>query len=941
MITRAAPLFYRTLLFAAALLPPIVNVAAADEYMVIDISDGYLAGSYPVSYYNTASLPDGVTHDNYKIDKLLLKKISAGTFMMGSPESEVGRPSVNPDEDLHQVTLTDDFYIGVFEITQEQYDRVSGTSDTGKQPVYGQSFDQLNQQFLDPLESKTILNAGWSVDLPTEAQWEYACRAGTQTAYSFGADAAQLGSYAWYVANSGTGIQFPSEVGTKVPNPWGLYDMHGNVREYCRDAYNAALGTNVQTNPVYTTGTGFRVAKGGSAWNEAEVCRSAARHSMDESGTETGIRICVIIPPPPPTYALTVINGSGDGSYTNGHIQQIIADAAPQWFEFDQWTGAVAAVADIYSPTTTVTVTDSDITVSATCKPLLFNVTVTNGTASASSVTNAQVIEIYADAPATETNVFWRWEGSVAGVADIYAMTTTLTIAGSDVTLAAVYRHAPYHLTVTGGSGDGYHFAGEVVSIQAPAPTQHQRFLWQGPATFTDSEAWNTTLIMPDIDITVTATYPDREYNLTVVNGNGSGSYVNGTVVNVSVLQPPSELHQFERWSGAEAQLNDPLQQSTTFTVNGADAVIYPLYQPLPAVKGEYMVLNFTQSSTLYTVTYLDQPPAGGWDNSYKDTKMVLRRILPGTFQMGTGDNLSEDIHWVTLTEAFYIGIFEVTQGQWDNVMDTYPSSYSGSERDAHPVENISYDDIRGDINGRDWPADRDVDADSFIGMMRIKTGSDGFDLPTEAQWEYACRAGTSGNWNVDVSELFDVAIVSTNGQPTMTAPATVGSLEPNAWGLYDTHGNVFECCLDWYLVGIKLGSDVQTDPVGAEEPDTFYRRIIRGGSFDLVADPYTKAGYRNGQPTNTISPHTGLRLIKTAGVPHTLTLIGSKVNTGGIYRYRTQIPISAVDESGQIFECWLVEPADAFAGALFNADARDTIITMPKQDITVTAQYR
>jgi formylglycine-generating enzyme required for sulfatase activity len=145
--------------------------------------------------------------------------------------------------------------------------------------------------------------------LPTEAQREYACRAGTTTAYSFGDDARNLGDYAWWGGIVGDGNaktqQYPHRVGQKKPNPWGLYDMHGNVWEFCRDAYAEKLPGG--TDPLVETGairaydarrgrTWDRVLRGGSWDNDAWGCRSAMRGSYDPVSREfyLGFRVALV-----------------------------------------------------------------------------------------------------------------------------------------------------------------------------------------------------------------------------------------------------------------------------------------------------------------------------------------------------------------------------------------------------------------------------------------------------------------------------------------------------------------------------------------------------------------------------------------------------------------------------------------------------------------------
>ena len=260
---------------------------------------------------------------------LAMKWIPAGTFTMGSPETETGRPSGNV-ELQHQVTLTKGFYMGIYEVTQEQYAAVmSGNLNglsaspssftinisgelTAKRPVERVSwYDTLVfcnrasiQEGLVPVYSiggltdpagwgnvPTSNNATWNsvtanwnangYRLPTEAEWEYACRAGTTTAFYTGiAEGAALQAAAWYSANSGSRTH---QVGLKTPNAWGLYDMHGNVWEWCWDWYGAGYyaqsPANDPTGPACTN----RVLRGGDWYVGAQNLRSAFRNNEPPS----------------------------------------------------------------------------------------------------------------------------------------------------------------------------------------------------------------------------------------------------------------------------------------------------------------------------------------------------------------------------------------------------------------------------------------------------------------------------------------------------------------------------------------------------------------------------------------------------------------------------------------------------------------------------------
>ena len=193
-----------------------------------------------------------------------------------------------------------------------------------------------------------------------------------------------------------------------------------------------------------------------------------------------------------------------------------------------------------------------------------------------------------------------------------------------------------------------------------------------------------------------------------------------------------------------------------------------------------YCVIDLSggANATTYPITYMAEPPSGGFNvDEYKTTKLVLRRIEAGSFIMGSDQ--TDKSHRVTLTKPFFCGLFEVTQKQYWLVTGTTPSSFSG---DTLPVEGVSYNAIRGTSNGAQWPSSSDVDSTSFMGMLRARTELD-FDLPTEAQWEYACRAGTSTTyyWGNSMNGNYAWYVSNSNSQ---THP--VGTTIPNAWGLYN-----------------------------------------------------------------------------------------------------------------------------------------------------------
>lgn len=212
--------------------------------------------------------------------------IEPGTYVMGAPLGDLKR---NPDETpAHEVMISNGFYLGKYEITQSQWVAIMGTAPwTGKQfvevnddnPAVYISWIAL-QEFLRRLNE----SVGESLyRLPTEAEWEYACRAGSTSPWSFGGDEIQLGQYAWYADNTvAAGLPHARRVGEKLPNPWGLHDMHGNVWEWVIDRYGP-YGRLASVDPTGPESGATRVMRGGGFVNPARHLRSAKRFSHDES----------------------------------------------------------------------------------------------------------------------------------------------------------------------------------------------------------------------------------------------------------------------------------------------------------------------------------------------------------------------------------------------------------------------------------------------------------------------------------------------------------------------------------------------------------------------------------------------------------------------------------------------------------------------------------
>ena len=301
--------------------------AVPPDYLVVDLRMTNTATRSTLRYYaDAAAIPGGVTNDIYKTKKLVMRRIPAEgvTWLMGSPSNEYGRGT----EPEHYVSFDADYYMGVYPVTMGQYRQLCGytpanamssaefktgtVTNADAHPAGGVSYaynkDDSSQAWLrgsswpgsktwtkDNFYSRGPLArlyeiSGIPFDLPTEAQWEYACRAGVAAAYSSGKNCTTKGEESvclnmdevgWYKANTAT----TQPVGLKLPNGWGLYDMHGNVWEWCLDWFGSISETD-SSDPVLnpegasSNSSDNRVRRGGGYSSGARYCRSASRGNV-------------------------------------------------------------------------------------------------------------------------------------------------------------------------------------------------------------------------------------------------------------------------------------------------------------------------------------------------------------------------------------------------------------------------------------------------------------------------------------------------------------------------------------------------------------------------------------------------------------------------------------------------------------------------------------
>ena len=338
----------------------------------------------------------------------------------------------------------------------------------------------------------------------------------------------------------------------------------------------------------------------------------------------------------------------------------------------------------------------------------------------------------------------------------------------------------------------------------------------------------------------------------------GSGPLGNTLFLDASPSVLPDDADAEYRWLynnytalvsmdlGRGPQLSVPLSVFEDELVNGLGSVDIQL----AVTVGEVRVVKRKLVEIIGTESWNEEPdtPPGelvtGTERVFSlpgGGEMAFVWIEPGVFQMGSDDGHSDErpVHEVEISRGFWLGKYEVTQGEWEAVMGSNLSSNRGDAR--RPVEDVSWYYVH-----------------KFIGKLNAAAGDSLYRLPSEAEWEYACRAGTSTRWSFgdDESQLTDYAWYGGNNRPYGTK--AVGEKKANDWGLYDMHGNVWEWVQDWY--GSRYYNDSpRVDPLG---PTSGVARVFRGGNYASDAQ-YLRSAIRNRYSPHLYHYVIGVRLLR------------------------------------------------------------------------------
>jgi formylglycine-generating enzyme required for sulfatase activity len=751
--------------------------------------------------------------------------VEPGTFTMGSPVAEEGR--IAELEYEHNVTLTQGFHLGKYEVTQAQYEAVmTGNADglsatpsyfsgNPNRPVEGVSWDDV-QLFLTRFNSQQASNipSGWAFVLPTEAQWEYACRAGTTTIYSWGNDINP--SRANYNNNIGATV----DVGQYLPNPWGFFDMHGNVREWTADWYRSNR----------------RFERGGSWGNDRGGLRSARRGYSPPSQRDRWVG-----------FRLALTNGNAtktendQGSVVDGN--QTTTSPGSNGSNSPALESTTTRTVDLSSSVNLemIWVEPGTFTMGQEGYERVHEVTLTKGFYFGKyELTNAQYEAVTGRSP-IDANTTGRGNHPVGvnwhEAENFCIQLTALEREAGRLPSGWMYvlpTEAEWEYACRAGTTTTYYYGDDFdysmswsrYSDNGRIPRdslevgQYPSNSWGFHDMYGNTHEWTADwytyyLNGPVVDPVGPSTGTGRVYR-----GGSSGNSANYSRSSVRIERNPTLTYAGFRVAlkdinatgtgNDEGSVVDGNQTTTSPGSNGSNS---------PALE----------STTTRTVDL----------SSSVNLEMIW--VEPGTFTMGQEGY--EKVHEVTLTKGFYFGKYELTNAQYEAVTGRSPIDANTTGRGNHPV-------------GVNWH-----EAENFCGQLTALERDAGrlpsgwmYVLPTEAEWEYACRAGTTTTYYY--GDDFDYSMswsrYSDNGKIPRDS-LEVGQYPSNSWGFHDMYGNTLEWTADWYTY--YLNGPV-VDPVG---PSTGTERVYRGGGSGNSAN-YSRSSVRWGRdPTTT---YAGLRIV-------------------------------------------------------------------------------
>lgn len=803
------------------------SVAAGAAQSASGSGNGNAADSYANFYQDTwtLTLPGSVAME--------LIRIPAGTFTAGSPVTELSRQT---DESQHQVTISHDFYLGKTAVTQEQWTAIrtfpvaQSYADAAK-PAHNVSYNDITHAttgFLK-LTNDHISSSGQgpgSVMLPTEWQREYATRAGTTTRFSFGdgfgtdetcSTESERTDHMWYCGNLSP--YGPKVVGQKLPNPWGLRDVHGGIWEWCSNFYDA-YEAGPLTDPAGPGSGSSRVIRGGSWINDANYCRSAMRLPSAPTSrfSDIGFRVAAVRP-----ITLTISSTTLNGAVTSSASQTLTFTFSHAVSDFDS---SDVALTNATAGTFTA--------VSSTVYTLVIHA-VADGAVSASLATNA----VLTYAPFTRIN-----GGSISNTYDSTAPTVSGRVPSSNATVNSLGTvQVTFSETVSGVT------AGQL-TVNGSAATSVSG---SNPYTFSGYTA--------------------------PIGGTVSVALAGGSIVDAAgnAFAGDSWQYSLEMLEFVSA----PAGTFTMGRTDSGDDATYGNANELPNHQvtlsafeiGKFEVTNAQFATVMnwalaegYLANDTSGTPYSGGGNVYlmAPDASSTRQLL---FDTTTG---------FTASQFEWSGSDFVARTRDSQSMGTHPVlrvSWYGAVAFCNFLSEIEGKPLAYNLST--WEL---VDADGIApGLQYVAS----YRLPTESEWDYAAGWSGSARWiyghqsdsapgldqanclKPDLNRLnpmgltavpmsspagwFNGVNVSPNG-----SVATVNSTSPV--GAYDMTGNAAEWVHDWFG---SYDSSAKTNPTGATSGTT---RVRRGGSWDELSR-FCRTARRNSLAPNSLNNNIGFRV--------------------------------------------------------------------------------
>lgn len=676
-----------------------------------------------------------------------------GVFQMGTPASD--QDFFANEGPQTTVRLSQGFFLGRKEVTQGEYAALAGTNGSTFKgnpdlPVETVSWSEA-VAFCDKLTQREQaagrLPATWRFRLPSEAEWEYAARAGSTNRFGFAGDA--IDENAWLADNS---LGTTHGVGQKRPNAWGLFDLAGNVAEWCSDVYGSYPGRGT-VDPLGAMIGQARIVRGGSGSTPASFCRAAARDARSSLGYRdawVGFRVALAHARPEPPVELATVGGTISGKVSLKGSSYPVAGMAICLLEAN-------GLADTGNPPNNRTV---------------FLAASTTGLDGSYAFNNVQPGD-YTVLPMTSGRVAgwqWDWDG----------------------------KSDPPRLAVNSDQ--------RIVNFTAQDPAMLE---WGESGQF-HVKIWMVNIPLENDRLDLLANRID--WNLS-----------DPSFYRFPPLRKTADYYSPVLF-GAMFNLSADYGYAASFHI--LDNLFQLEFQDERRVRWErFLMLPLTDcpENSLFTWDYLTGELKR--DDSAVAPGMVW--IPPGTFTMGSPDSelgreaIEGPQTKVTMTRGFWISPYETTQVEYESIMGNNPSMAP-----RHPLLPVSLVSWR--------------DATNYCYRLTKQAREAGhlpagyiFRLPTEAEWEYTCRAGTatatafgaslsSSQANFDGADPYGGAVRG----PSLGHTTQMDSYAPNAWGLYNMHGNVMEWCLD---ANYKYDGGRVADPRGIFG---YSNRALRGGSF-------------------------------------------------------------------------------------------------------------